>query len=281
MKVASAWRESAQLRDFSAPRLLGLIEYLMAALLGLIGLALVWAIAAPTGEADRHIGAAVSGQAADIAFDPFFRLNAGDGRSVVTSLDLTLYGVRADQASGRGSAIIGLPDGTQNSYAVGDQIVPGAVLAGVGFDSVTIRRDGALEKLYLDQSHAAPVANVATAVAAAPAGPDPFAAVRAGAGARAPYQDAAKGSLTSDVLMTPRQKGDKIDGYVLQPSANGQAFRAAGLRPGDVVVSVDGVPVTDSTRVQNFYQRVQEAGSAKVGIERDGRPMSLTIGSVR
>lgn len=287
MKVASAWRERTQVRDFSAPHLLGLIEYLMIAIMCLIGLALIWAIAAPTGSPGRQPDGMISAAASPSvfsAFDPFFRLNNGDGQSVVTSLNLTLYGIRADQASGRGSAIIGLPDGTQNSYAVGDPIMDGAALAGVSFDSVTIRRNGALEKLYLDQSSAAPVANVPPVPVAttAPAGPDPFAAIRGGAnGARAPYQGMTKGSLMTDVVVNPRQTGNKIDGYVLQPSASGEAFRAAGLRPGDVLVGVNGTRISDGAGVQHFFQTVQEAGSARVDIERDGRPMSLTIGGGR
>jgi general secretion pathway protein C len=285
VKVASAWRERTQVRDFSAPRLLGLIEYLMIALLGMIGVALIWAVAAPTGSAERQPGGMTPVMVPPSffsAFDPFFRLNSGDGQSVVTSLNLTLYGIRADQASGRGSAIIGLPDGTQNSYAVGDPIMDEAVLASVSFDSVTIRRNGALEKLYLDQSSEAPVANVPPMPALAPAGPDPFAAIRAGAnGARAPYQSPAQGSLMTDVVVNPRQTGNKIDGYVLQPSASGEAFRAAGLKPGDVLVGVNGTRISDGAGVQHFFQTVQEAGSAKVDIERDGRPMSLTIGGGR
>jgi general secretion pathway protein C len=286
VRVVSAWRERTQVRDFSAPRLLGLIEYLMIAMMCLIGLALIWALAAPSGP-DRGQGAMtplLASPAIFSAFDPFFRLNSGDGQSVVTSLDLTLYGIRADQASGRGSAIIGLPDGTQNSYVVGEQIIDGAVLAGVSFDSITIRRNGALEKLYLDQSSEAPVAPHPSmaAVAPGPASPDPFAAIRAGAnGARAPYQSPAKGSLMTDIIVNPRQTGGKVDGYVLQPSASGDAFRAAGLKAGDILVGVNGSRISDGVGVQHFFQTVQQAGSAQVDIERDGRPMSLTIGGGR
>ena len=65
------------------------------------------------------------------------------GPAVVTSLNLKLYGVREDRATGRGSAIIALPDGRQLSFAVGEEIMPGVALAAVGFDNVTIDRGGA------------------------------------------------------------------------------------------------------------------------------------------
>ena len=129
-----------------------LAEWGMTGLVGLLGAGLVWALLAPTGEGIRPGIATADGSPASFAaFDPFFRLNGG-GPSVITPLDLSLHGVRADQASGRGSAIIGLPDGTQNSYAVGEEIMPGVKLTAVDFDSVTIDRGGAPEKIYLDQS---------------------------------------------------------------------------------------------------------------------------------
>jgi general secretion pathway protein C len=70
----------------------------------------------------------------------------------VTSLNLKLFGVREDRASGRGSAIIGIGDGQQRSFLVGDEVMPGVTLTAVGFDSVTVSRGGAPEQLFLDQS---------------------------------------------------------------------------------------------------------------------------------
>ena len=49
-------------------------------------------------------------------------------------------------------AIIALPDGTQTSVAVGEEVMPGVRLNAVRFDGVTILRGGAREQLFLDQS---------------------------------------------------------------------------------------------------------------------------------
>jgi general secretion pathway protein C len=88
-------------------------------------------------------------------FDPFFR-NAGQapGPATVTALDVRLYGVMGNQATGGGSAIIGLTNGPQRSFAVGEEIVPGVTLTGIAFDHVTISRGGTIEELYLDQTPA-------------------------------------------------------------------------------------------------------------------------------
>ena len=103
------------------------------------------------------------------SFDPFFRLSGDAGPAVVTSLNLKLYGVREDRASGRGSAIISTPDGQQKSFAVGEEIVPGVTLKAVNFDSVTISRGGASEQLFLDQSPRATVVQPNAAAALPPA----------------------------------------------------------------------------------------------------------------
>lgn len=286
MKVASAWHAAAWARNLSPPRLLGLIEYAAIALLALIGLAIVWALAAPTGRMDpRFVPAPAvdSSPAAFGAFDPFFRLSGGDSQSaVVTPLNITLYGIRADRASGRGSAIIGLPDGTQNSYAVGDEIMPGVVLAGVTFDSATIRRNGAVEKLYLDQSSAVPAAGAVYAAPTPASGPDPFAAIRGGPPGPMPtLRSVGTPSLLTDVSLTPRQRGGRIDGYILQPSSSGEAFRAAGLRPGDVLVAVNGVRLIETVGPGPFAQAIESGSSASLQVERDGRPVTLTIGRLK
>jgi general secretion pathway protein C len=233
-----------------------------------------------------HIGPAPaidSSPAAFGAFDPFFRLSGGDGQSsVVTPLNITLYGIRADRASGRGAAIIGLPDGTQSSYAVGDAIMPGVVLAGVTFDSVTIRHNGAAEKLYLDQSQAAPVVGApAAAPPPAPSGPDPFAAIRGGPGPMAGTHSVGPSSLLTEVNLSARLRGGRIDGYILQPSGTGDAFRAAGFRPGDVLVAVNGIRLIDTVGPGPFAQAIEGGGSASLQVERDGRPVTITIGRAK
>src|SRR3546814_9047003 len=84
---------------------------------------------------------------------PFFRAGQpASGREVVvTSLALQVYGIRLNEGSGLGSAIIETPDGMQSSFAVGDAILPGVVLKAVAFDHVSIDRGGAEEQIFIDR----------------------------------------------------------------------------------------------------------------------------------
>lgn len=125
---------------------------------------LLWAVATPVGPFGDWQARPVPGLSADARaalfarFDPFNRTAPNAGPAVVTSLSLTLYGIRMNEASGGGSAIVAGPDGVQQSVAVGGEVMPGVVLKAVALDHVTITRGGADEQLYLDQSTPAPVA---------------------------------------------------------------------------------------------------------------------------
>lgn len=106
---------------------------------------LVWAIAAPPPPPPPATGTAQVDLAILSQFNPFLGLDTpaggragGDG--------LRLYGVRVD-AAGRGSAIIGSPDGRQASYLVGETVAPGVTLQAVQDSHVVLSRGGALSKL--------------------------------------------------------------------------------------------------------------------------------------
>ncbi|MFN3726102.1 MAG: type II secretion system protein N [Allosphingosinicella sp.] len=136
-------------------------ELLLLVLVAVQAARLFWAILTPLGPVGeyRALNTAIPLQQSVgtlTTFDPFFRQTAGAAVAplTVTALDIRLYGTLEDRATGRGSAIIGTPDGRQMSYRVGEEIMPGVVLSAVAFDHVTITRGGAAEQLFLDQSPA-------------------------------------------------------------------------------------------------------------------------------
>ncbi|MFL6843468.1 MAG: type II secretion system protein N [Allosphingosinicella sp.] len=251
---------------------------LEAALLALIAIQcarLVWTIVTPVGpvgEWSAGGGAPPASSEALTGFDPFFRLTGGGGPATITSLNLKLFGIRQDQASGRGSAIIATSDGQQKSFAVGDEIEPGVILKAVAFDNVTISRGGADEQLFMDQSQGPQT----TAVPAAPPAPAPPPLVRPISSA--PPLPAATNPL--QVSAQPRMNGQQLTGVIVQPRGNGDGFRAAGLAPGDVVTAVNGVRITSPDQVQSL---AAELASPRVTlqVERNGRMVVLRPGDRR
>lgn len=211
---------------------------------------LFWAIVTPIGPVgDWRAEPAVAAPVPLGQFDPFFRSGGQQAAAVVTSLDLKLFGVREDRATGRGSAIIGTPDGAQASVAVGEEIMPGVTLTAVAFDSVTISRNGATEQIFLDQSQAAPVQPQAPVPAAAADGPQ--------------------------IQMAPRTNGGRVTGIVVQPGGSGEAFRAAGFAPGDVIVSVNGQAITSAEQARALVE--QSRGEVSLIVDRAGRQLPLRV----
>lgn len=167
------------------------LEILLLVVLAVQVARVVWTVATPVGPLGRWrpeqpAQMTAAARAALFArFDPFFRTGAGAGPAAVTSLSLKLFGIRMNEASGQGSAIIAGPDGIQSSVGVGDEIVAGVKLKAVAIDHVVIDRGGTDETLYLDQSQAAPVAtpgaapNAGASTGAAPLPVQPPAAYNA------------------------------------------------------------------------------------------------------
>ncbi len=249
---------------------LSAVELLLLALIAVQAARLVWTLVIPVGPVGewRTPGTLMAGGDSALAeFDPFFRLSAAGGPAVVTSLNLKLYGVREDRATGRGSAIIALPDGTQHSFAVGEEIVPGVTLAMVGFDNVTINRGGTAEQIFLDQSEpAAPAANASpTAQAAASAPGQPIAAP-------AP----AAPSTGAAIRLQPRIGDGQVDDLIVSPGRDGgQAFRAAGFLPGDVIVSMNGQRVTSTDQAAAIIRGA--GGAVQVIVNRGGRAVPMRV----
>ncbi len=235
-----------------------ILAYGVAALVIFQAARLVWVMISPLGPVGDWKPSSLSSRILPMdklaTFDPFFRLQAAEGQTVVTSLPVKLFGVRVDMASGRGSAIIAGTDGVQSSYAVGDMVVPGVILMQVAFDHVTLERGGVAEKVYLDQSGAAPVA-----------GGEAASIVKPSAGPVAVLQDM--------MTITPRMDGAKITGLSLLPKGDGARFNAAGLQAGDVLVAVNGTPVSDADILSKLPSG---AGIASLDVERGGRRVSVS-----
>src|SRR5687767_13318347 len=87
-----------------------LLEAALLALIAVQTARLIWTAVTPVGPLGDWRPAGLPPAAASAAalgdFDPFFRLSGSGGTVTVTSLNLKLFGIRQDQASGQGSAII-------------------------------------------------------------------------------------------------------------------------------------------------------------------------------
>jgi general secretion pathway protein C len=278
MRLSFSPRARALLRRLPVDNVYSLFELIFLALLAIQCARLIWAVVTPVSPLGdwRVAQPGVPGSPAAIlrGFDPFFRTsNTGNpGQPVVTTLQLKLFGTRTNDASGLGSAIIAGPDGLQKSVGVGEEIVPGATLKAVTFDHVTIDRGGVSEELYIDQSgggtnEAAP-ADAAALPPGAPLTPPP----PGSAGVTA-------AQLKSDIAFIPRIDGGRVTGLVVRPQGAAAAFKAIGLREGDVVTAAGGRPITGPADIDRLISGLTPGTNLSITVERgaDVLPLAVTI----
>ena len=296
MRLALDPRARRLIRRLPRTTVYSVLELILLFLLATQCARLVWTLVTPLGPVgDWKTEAALRpAQPTSTAllgnFDPFFRAGPGAAATpaVVTSLNIKLFGVREDRASGRGSAIIGVGEGQQRSFLVGEEIMPGATLSAVSFDNVTVSRGGAPEQLFLDQSQPDNTvaqgvpAGVATTTTAPPPPPLPVVVAPPRETLPPPFTGAAPPpqvappSVANEVQMQPRLSGGQVNGFTVQPGGTGNAFRAAGLQAGDVVVAVNGQRIGSAEQARALAGQLR-GGEAHLEVERGGRTVNLRV----
>ena len=245
-----------------------LTELVVLAALGIQLARLFWVLVTPVSPLGdwRPAPPTLAGAPIDIltGFDPFFR-NSAPGVATVTALNLTLFGTRTNDATGRGSAIIAGSDGVQKSIAVGDEIQPGVRLKAVAFDHVTIDRGGSSEDLFLDQSGKPAPVPPGPAIPGAPSAPA--------------SQGTPVGQLRQEIGFIPRIDAGRVSGLVVRPNGSGALFRQSGLREGDVVTSIGGRPINGPQDIDRIVTDFSGGGAIPLIVERgrDTLPLSIMV----
>lgn len=243
------------------------LKALLLALVGVQLMRLIWVIVTPVGPfgdwrpaAPRFLSA--EAQAALFAtVDPFFR-TAGPAIAEPTQaalVDFQLFGTRVGGPGLTGSAILGQPDGEQQSYVIGEEVATGVKLLTVAFDHVVLERGSARQTLYMPQSET----GSEFASAASAAGP---------ASATAP-------SVTDAFDFKPRQVGESVTGVTVNPGRNAAAFQSSGFRPGDVIVAVNGARISSLIDLQQLQSGIVPGARLTLTVERGAQtvPIALNI----
>ncbi|MBU2166428.1 MAG: general secretion pathway protein [Alphaproteobacteria bacterium] len=206
-------------------------------------------------------------------FDAFFHTGARSSLAEITnagSEQLRLFGVRAGVGGG-GSAILGLPDGTQLSVGVGEEIQPGLVLRAVAQDHVTVARGASLSRIDFGEI---PVG--AASAPPPPTTPQVVAPPRpAPAAAEAAVIDPAR--LMAEAGLRPRMQGLSVNGFTVTARGQSAQLQAAGLRAGDVILSVNGIALDGPSAINRLRTDLAEAPEAVIRFERDGAPQTTTV----
>ena len=271
---------------------LGLIIFL-----ALLAARLVWTIAAPTESAadytNRPLPSPMQGSASSLTIatdrtvlvrdNPFSQGNAEPVIENVpeTSLNLKLIGLRmSTEDSGAGNAIITTPNGQVKNFSIGDEILAGVSLERILSDRVIISRDGASETLMLGgrQAGLSVITDDSQTI-----NPDAMTV-----GTEEPSQSlnaqnsvsygqlAGPDEFFGAVSASPEMRDGEFVGYRLSPIGAADTMRRAGLEPGDILQSIDGVPVSD-LNVAGLLDSISEIETAELTVNRDGSTQTVRL----
>jgi general secretion pathway protein C len=216
------------------------------------------------------------------------------GGIAVSTLNVKLKGVFAGGAGAPGYAIVNT-GGRDQSASVGAEISPGVALDSVHARHIVLKRNGIFERVNLEErpmvAQAAP-RPVAPPPAAAPAPPAPAGQTSAppqppaGPGARfqRPEPYAPVGDVPTEPPPPPTPAPSKAPakqggtpGLVVSSVPAGSLLERIGLRPGDVVTSVNGQPVANEADVARVLQGRSPLAPLNAEVVRGGAIIPLTV----
>jgi general secretion pathway protein C len=287
-RVPESWQRAATaLAQRHGHRLPVLAAAVLAILIGRVVADLVWVLV-PVPDAARWrpppavAAAARPADATDTgaiaAAGLFGRYQAPAGGALLsapdTPLNLALLGVLADDREQYSRALIA-QGADERSFAIGDDVSAGVTLQAIFPDRVILSRNGRLETLRLERDKPGAGGEfapppLAQADERVPGAPPPLAQVRDEV-----LKDPARAS--DYVRIQPATVSGQLRGYRVYPGRDRAAFTAAGLRPGDLVTSVNGVQLDDPARALQMLGDLASAGQVNLVVERGGQTQNISI----
>lgn len=197
-----------------------------------------------------------------------------------TDLGLTLLGVTIGNPPSASRAIISGGGTPVASYPIGARITANVDLAEVNADHVVLRVDGQLETLSFAKR---------SEVAARAAGNNPRDLIPQGARPQSATPPDPAG--TPEEMIARYREALRADarglldrlgviptsgGYQIGDDASAEVLQA-GMRPGDVITSVNGRQVGDVVADRQHFDEVAASGQARVELLRDGQPIVMSF----
>jgi general secretion pathway protein C len=192
----------------------------------------------------------------------------GGADAPLTSMALVLSGTIADVDEKRGFAILGRSATEMKVYSVGDTLPGGARLHAVLVDRVLLDRGGTIESLLLPKR-----SGTGPAAVAANGGPSPM-----GAAERVQQLVRANPSIVGEILRPQVVIADgKQRGFRVYPGPNAEAFGRLGLRPGDLVIAINGSSLDDPQRSTEIFNSLGSVAEARITVVRNGSQQDLLL----
>ena len=192
-----------------------------------------------------------------------------------TSLNLKLNGVLASSDPLAARAIIADGKGTEEAYAINQQLPGNAILREIYADRVILEYRGRLEALRLPKETPDTVQVSNSQTGGASLRGTQQASTEDNTALLRQYRDALTNnpqSLMDLVNASPVMEKDtgKLKGYRIRPGKDRKLLERFGLKSGDVVTGVNGVALDNPIKALEIMRDLSTATSMTVDVERNG-----------
>ena len=193
-----------------------------------------------------------------------------------TRLNLVLKGALASTPMSKASAIIAMgKNGVEDIYGIDDR-VSSATIKEIHTDRVILERSGQYETLRLPKEFSDnTLINIEQ-----PQGGTTQADETTSLPSLGEIRDNIlrnPASFTQYAIPVPYRENGKLRGYKLQPRGNSQLFDSLGLVTGDVVVSVNEIPLDDPKRSLDALRALQNNNQVTLSVLRNGEEIPLHL----
>jgi general secretion pathway protein C len=83
--------------------------------------------------------------------------------------------------------------------------------------------------------------------------------------------------ILAETTLVPAMDGGRVNGFAITRMPEGTLLSDAGLRPGDVVTEVNGVPIDSLATLIGLWPRLQTESAIRAVVMRNGQPVPLSV----
>jgi general secretion pathway protein C len=196
-----------------------------------------------------------------------------DNLSDTQLTNLVLKGTIASTIPEFSAAVIADRNAEQKVYVIGDTVTSGATLHAVYRERVVLNENGSLTNLRIPSDFPQGQASTSrrnTTTTRQAADNENAQSIQS-----VVSQNLA--SLSDVIRPTPYAVDGQQTGYRVYPGRNRQQFAALGLRPGDLIMDIDGQPLTDPAQAMQVFQSLGTAEQVTVTLERNGEQQTIVL----
>jgi len=163
--------------------------------------------------------------------------------------------------------------GRTRVVGIGDTVFGGRVAA-IESDHVAVDFDSGRVRLRLVAGSGAPAAATAGLPASAEA-PAPARAMERREIERRLAEES--GRILAETTLVPAMDAGRVAGFTITRMPDSTLLTDAGLRAGDVLTEVNGVPIDSLATLIGLWPRMQTETAVRAVVLRNGQPVSLSV----